>query len=496
MMVGRKTSLLWLLLALAFVCLSRPAVSAPVDTGTISSMPQRGFLGIEEETKYDVSFKQASLREVLQFLSWIGDINIMMPQGLEGVVDVSFKKVTIEAALNAIIRANNLEYSLEGEVVRIGKADQFAESGEDLQTETFALRYAPAKDMAAQVQVLLSGRGSVIADSRTNTITVREMPSNIDKVARFIRDVDVKDAQVLIESKILEATRRFSMALGIQWGLNRGADGSTFRFGGVSAVGQADSGRNLNTNLNITTTTPTSGMMIGSLVGGTNIDLQLLAAERRGDIYVISDPSIVTSNGKSANIRSGATLILQGSSSVNIGTASGSAASTGSGLEEKKTGVELTVTPQITIHDFVKLDIKAETSTPDFSRTVQGIPVIIDNIATTTVLVKDGETTVIGGLSRLQDAMNKHRVPYFSQIPLLGNLFKSKDRDSENTELMVFIKPTIIRTEGTAPAQMRIREVEERQKAMMLDPILNPDGTEAEKKKRSRGAEPGNKYVR
>lgn len=493
---GNRLAFLAMLLVFG-TCLCRPALSAPIDTGTLSSQPQRGFLGIEEEVKYDVSFKQSSLREVLQFLSWIGDINIMMPQGLEGVVDVSFKQVTIEAALNAIIRANNLEYSLEGEVVRIGKADQFAESGEDLQTETFALRYATAKDMAPQVQVLLSGRGSVIADARTNTLTVREMPSNIDKVARFIRDVDVKDAQVLIESKILEATRRFSEALGIQWGINRGADGSTFRFGGVNAVGQADSGRNLNTNLNITTTTPTSGMLIGSLIGGTNIDLQLLAAERRGDIYVISDPSIVTSNGKSANIRSGATLILQGTSSVNIGTAAGTTASTGAGLEEKKTGVELTVTPQITIHDFVKLDIKAETSTPDFSRTVQGIPVIIDNIATTTVLVKDGETTVIGGLSRLQDAMNKHRVPYFSQIPLLGNLFKSRDRDSENTELMVFIKPTIIRSEGTAPAQMRIREVEERQKAMMLEPILKPDGTQGDnKKKPPRSSGSGNKYVR
>ncbi|MFH1830836.1 MAG: secretin N-terminal domain-containing protein [Pseudomonadota bacterium] len=481
------------LIAALLLCSAHSFGQSPVvDTGTVSGTGPRGYFGIPETSRYDISFKQASLREVLQFLAWIGDVNIILPQGLEGVVNISFRKVTIEGALNAIIRSNNLEYAVEGEVIRIGKVDQFADSGEDLKTETFPLRYAPAKDMAVKVKVLLSSRGSVIDDQRTNSITVRELPANIDKVRRFIADVDIKDAQVLIESKILEATRRFSQALGIQWGLSRGEDGSTFRFAGINAVGQGDAGRNLNVNMGVTT--PTSGLLIGSVFGSTSLDLQILAAERRGDIYVISDPSIVTSNGKSANIRSGATLLLQGTGNVNIGTSGGTTASTGSGIEEKKTGVELTVTPQITIYDYVKLDIEAITSTPDFTRTVQGIPVIVDNTATTTVLVKDGETTVIGGLSRYQDGLNKDRVPYLSQIPLLGNLFKSKDRATENTELMVFIKPTIIRTEGKEPAQVRVREVEERQKAMFLEPILTP-----EKDVMKRGAKPdgrGNKYVR
>lgn len=470
---------------------------ATLDTGNVSRLGTDGFFGIKTNTKYDMTFRNASLREVLQFLSWVADVNIIIPEGIEGLVNVSFQEIMVTDAMNAVIRANALEFTLEGGVVRIGKEDQFKESGEDLKTETFRLRYAPAIDMLPKVKALLSGRGSSVADARTNSLVIRELISNIDNIRRFIADVDVKDAQVLIESKILEATRQFSRSLGIQWGANRGAAGSSWRFGGVQAVGQADSGSNLNQNFS--PTAPTSGLLIGSLFKGTSLDVQILAAEQRGDAYVISDPSIVTSNGESANIRSGTTLLVQGSGTVNIGTSSGSNTSTGtSGLEEIETGVELTVTPQITVDDFVKLKIKTMTSTPDFTRAIQGIPVIVDNTATTTVLVKDGETTVIGGLSRFSDTLSEDRVPGLYKIPLLGKLFKSKDRKRENTELMVFIRPTIIRVEGLAPAQVRIHELEERQQAMFLKPMLDP---KKEKEKKMKEAEvrqnrKGNKYLR
>jgi len=472
-----------------------PSPSKGEDTGSVSGQETSGYFGIKSGAKYDVSFKQASLREVIQFLAWIADLNVMMPPNLEGVVDLSFRQVTVEAALNAVIRSNKLEWAVEAGVVRIGDVAQFKEYGEDLKTDTFMLGYAPAAEMAEKVKTLLSDRGSVIFDSRTNSITIREVPANIDKVARFIEDVDIKDAQVLIESKILEATRRFTQSLGIQWGINRGADGSTFRLGGLNAVGTSDSGRTLNVNTESTTIPPNSGLLIGALFNAINLDVQLLAAERRGDIYVISDPSIVTSNGQAANIRSGATLLLQNLGSVTVGGTT----QTGGNIEEKKTGIELTVTPQITVNNYVKLNIEATTSTPDFSQQVQGIPVILDNTAKTMVLVKDGETTVIGGLSRYSDAMARQNVPYLSRIPLLGNLFKGRDRLSENTELMVFIRPTIIRVEGMEPAQVRIHEVEQRREAMNIKPILKP---EADKIKDDAMKEPsksltparGNKY--
>jgi type IV pilus assembly protein PilQ len=251
--------------------------------------------------------------------------------------------------------------------------------------------------------------------------------------------------------------------------------------------------------VNLPPTTPTSGLLIGSFFKKTNLDVQILAAEQRGDVYIISDPSVVTSNGKSANIRSGSTLLIQGSSTVNIGTTTGGTTSAGgSGLQEIKTGVELTVTPQITVDDYVKLDIEAITSEPDFSNAVQGIPSIIDNTATTTVLVRDGETTVIGGLTKYRQDLSKKSVPYLSKIPVFGNLFKSKSKSMRNSELMVFVKPTIIRVQGVAPAQMRVHEMEERREAMELKPIINPE--EAKEKKlrleERKSMERGNKYVK
>jgi len=480
----------------------RAAAPRPADTGYVSGTPAENYMGITGGERYDISFRQASLREVLQFLSWISGLNIIIPEGLEGIVNVSFKDISISDALGSIIKVNDLEYTMEGRIVRVGKSDAFRESGEDLKTQTFRLRYAPATDMANKSKTLLSGRGSAIADERTNSLVVRDLPANLDNVQRFVDDVDIKDAQVLIESKILEATRQFSRAMGIQWGATK--TGGKWQLGGLEAVGELDNGRYMNANLSPNIATPTSGLAIGSLFKGVNLDIQLMAAEERGDVFVISDPSIVTSNGRPANIRSGAKFYVVGSGTVNIGSTTGTSTGTttgttaGTGLQEIKTGIELKVVPQITVHDFVKLDIEAITSTPDFSRAVQGIPMVLDNTARTVVLVKDGETTVIGGLSRFSNALTNKRVPYFSKIPIFGNLFKSKERNADNTDLLVFIKPTIIRVEGQIPAQMRVREVEELQEELYLEP-----SPEMRKDKEKKGIEKekarsrkGNKYVK
>ncbi len=473
-----------------------------ISTGNVSAYATQGLLGVDSPERYDITFRQTSLREALQFLAWVAEVNIMIPEGLEGVVNANFNDLSVGAALNTIIRANALEYTIEGDVMRIGKEEAFKASGEDLKTHTFRLRFAPAKNMAAQVQKLLSGRGAVIADARTNSIIVRELPSNIDNVKRFVANVDLKDTQVLIESKILEATRAFGRSLGIQWGVTRGAAGDKVTMAGFSSSTSGSSsssqlnGRDMNVNL--PATSPTSGLLLGMLFGSTNIDMQILAAEKRGDAYIISDPSIVTSNGNKAKIRSGATLLIQGGGDINIGSGSESTSGGGSGLQEIETGIELTVTPQITMGDFVKLDIEAITSQPDFARAIQGIPVIIDNTATTQVLVKNGETTVIGGLSRYSDSTQKQRVPLLHRIPLFGNLFKSKDRTMENGELMVFIKPSIIRDEGIRPAQARIRDVERRQESMYLAPMSDPQQEARKKIKKAERADSrkGNKYVR
>ena len=473
-----------------------PSISiADLDTGSISGQQIGNYFNKRGNTRYTVRFHQASLREVLQFLSWISDVNIIIPEGIEGEVNVSLRNVTISETINSIIKVNDLDYTVEGGIIRLGKGDVFKDSGEDLRTETFHLRYAAAKDMVPQVKSLLSERGTVFADVRTNSLIVRELPANIDNAKHFIDKVDVRDAQVLIESKIVEVTRSFSRSLGLQWGVLRGGRHAV---SGLTGVGQGDSGSALNQNL--AATSPTSGVryLATNIFSSSNLEIQLSAAEAQGDAYVISDPSIVTSNGKTANIRSGTTLLINAAGDINIGGAGGAGGSSGAGLQEVETGVELNVTPQISVNNFVKLEIKTTTSTPDFSRAIDGIPVILDNVADTTVLVKDGETTIIGGLTRFSDSIQENRVPGLSKVPVVGNLFKSKSKALDNTELIVFIKPTIVRSEGTTPVQMRVRKVNQRRETMYVNPLVNHD---KEKQKRLRKAKRikkrrGNKYLK
>jgi len=487
----------------ASVCLSLPSHAATVDTGTIRRGVQRTYMGSNADNVYDVRFRSAPLREVLQFLSWLSGINIVIPEGIEGIVNVDFYDITVGDALNSVIKANDLDYTVEGNVIRVASEGDFKDTGENLKTETFRLRFATANKITENVKALLSSSGSVIADSRTNSIVVRELPGNIDNVRRFVSDIDIRDAQVLIESKILEATRQFSRSLGVQWGINRST--GLVKPVGSTDVGTGDSGRPFNVNLGALNPTSAFGLLVGTFAG-TDVDVLINAAEERGDLYIVSDPSIVTSNGQPARIRSGTTLLIKTVGDISIGATGGTgttAGAAGSGLQEIDTGVELKVTPQISVGQYVKLDIEATTSQPDFSRAVEGIPVILENIANTTVLVKDGETTVIGGLSRLNDNLSRRKVPFFSKIPILGNLFKNKNRLRENSELMVFITPRIVHSEGTLPVQARVREVEERQESMLLKPILKTDKQIAEEKAKNaermrvkQEKRKGNKYVR
>ncbi len=443
---------------------SAPAFAA--DTGHMGSQVGLGA-GLEGSTEaFHIEFRNADLKEALRFLARIADMNLVIPEGITGVVSVRLENTRVLDAINALTRSNGLEYAVERGILRVGRSDQFTSSGEDLKTQTVHLKYALAKDMAAQVKNLLTTRGSVLADERTNSLVVRETLANIEHVGSFVNDVDIRDAQVLIEAKIVEATRSWTRNLGIQWGANS----TTFpkaNVVGIQAVGADDAGRRLNVNLPALAPRSGLGLIIGTLGGGTNIDLQITAAEQKGDLHVISEPSIVTSNGVEAHIRSGEKIYVKTAGTVSIGAASAAGSSTG--LQEIKTGVDMKVTPQISVGDYVKMQILATTSAPDFTRTVDGIPAIIDNEATTTVLVHNGEMTIIGGLIRFRGQHSKDKVPMFGDLPLLGYLFQSRQRNKTNSDLMVFIRPNIVHDVVDSPLQEALPKVETVRKDMMVN---------------------------
>lgn len=438
------------------------------DTATIL----RG-MGYNYDKHYSVEFRNADLKDALRFLAKVSNVNIIIPEDVNGIVSTSFESTSLKDAINSIVKANGLDYAIENGIWRVGKSDQFTTAGEDLKTETFRLKYASAKDLPDKVKSLLTNRGSVLADERTNSIVVRERPANIENVRRFLEDIDIRDAQVLIEAKIVEANRDFSRSLGIQWAVT--STGTSAQVQGLQAVGTADSGNNLIQNLP-SPSTPSSagatsgvGLLIGQLAGGTSIDVQISAAEQSGNLTIISEPQIVTSNGVTAKIRSGETIYIKTTGDITVGQVGTQGTTAGSsGLQEVQTGIELNVTPQISVDNYIKLNIATTTSQLDFTRTVDGIPVIIDSDASTSVVIKDGETTIIGGLSKLTGTKTKRDVPGLSRIPILGNLFKSRARYKQNKDLMIFIKPTIVRSIADIPTNAKYGQVVEMRESMVI----------------------------
>lgn len=397
-----------------------------------------------ETEGYSIEFRNAALRDALRFLAKIANLNIILPEDLAGRVTLSFHEMDLMEALRSMLRVNGYEYAVEDGIIRVGKPEAFA-GNTDLRTQNFRLKYATAKDLVDRMKPLLSDRGAVVADDRTNTLTVKDRDAVIESVGRTVNLVDRRDRQVLIEARIVDASRNFSRDIGIRWGMS--GQKENVQFGGVAPVGgSGDTTNPLNVNLGAANPTSGIGLIIGSIAGALNLQTQLTMAEEKGDIEILAKPSVTTLNNMPAKIRSGTKIYVKSTSSINVGT-SGAAASAGTqALQEIETGITLTVQPQISDDDFIKMKIDAVESEADFSRTVDGIPAVIDNYATTTVILRDGETTVIGGLSKQRKSKIKRGVPGLYQVPVLGHLFQSKSKQQSDSELLIFITPRLVKS--------------------------------------------------
>lgn len=393
---------------------------------------------------YTVEFQQADIKNALRLLAKAGGYNLIIPEDMGGWVNLSFENISLQDAIRSILKVNNFSFALENSIMRVGKTDDF-KGGTDLTAITIHLKYATAKSLANNIKSLLSDKGSVTSDDRSNSLSVKDYDANIEGVKKYVDSVDRRDQQVLIEAHIVDAAQDFSRSLGVQWGVSGTPDRLTISGGDNSGTLKIGSNTAIPAHVNLGAGSPSSaaGFRIGRLPGGTFIDLQLSAAESRGDVKIISKPSVTTLNNKAAKIRSGTTIYVKSTSNISVGTTGGSAGSSQSALQTIETGVQLDVTPQITPDNYIMLTINAEESEADFSKTVDGIPAILDNKASTTVILKDGETAVIGGLIKRKDSSQRKSVPGFSKIPVVGLFFKNKTKSNTHNELMVFITPRI-----------------------------------------------------
>jgi len=401
-------------------------------------------------------FQSADLRAVLRTFADISGLNIVIDPTIQGTVDVSLKEVPWDQALDIILKANKLGYTVDGTVVRIAPlsvlADEEAQrrklaeaqalSGE-LRVLTRALSYAKAADLVPIVtKSALSQRGEVNVDQRTNTLIIRDLADRLTAANDLIASLDLPQPQVEIEARIVQTSRDFARALGVQWGINgqmSPALGNTTNLAfpnsvGVNGrIGDTQGPLNADTGVNLRAPGATSalGLALGSINGAVNLDVALTALERTGKGRLLSTPRVSTQNNVEAEITQGVQIPVQTSANNTVT------------VTFKDAALTLRVMPQITASGTVIMRITLENAAPDYSRSVNGIPPIDTQRAVTSVLVTDGETTVIGGIFTSREQNVEDRTPVLHRIPLLGWLFKRDVTNDESRELLIFITPRI-----------------------------------------------------
>jgi type IV pilus assembly protein PilQ len=393
----------------------------------------------------DLELTNADIKDVLRTFAQLTGLNIAIDPNVQGQVTVSFVDVPWDQALDTILRQNGLAYTVDGNVMRVGTVERIAAEAAqsrrlqeerrlnvDLTTVIKRLSYAKADVAATLVAGLASPRGKIIVDQRTNQLIITDVPQYIPTMLNLIENIDIATPQVLIEARIVETTKTFARQLGVIWGFQGTADPTLGSGTGLVFPNRVDV---VGGPFNFGVGNPVLDLSFGSVLGTFNLDLTLTAAENEGLVRIISAPKIMTQDNQSAEIQSGLQIPFQ--TRVNFTT-------TVSFIDAT---LRLTVTPQITAEDTVIMDIQVQKVEPLAGLDVAGAqnPPLSTRRAQTRLMVRDGGTTVIGGIYQSTDQNAENRLPFVHEIPVIGNLFKSRRVENRNDELLIFITPRIAR---------------------------------------------------
>ncbi|HEX9143508.1 MAG TPA: type IV pilus secretin PilQ [Candidatus Binatia bacterium] len=405
--------------------------------------------------KLSLDFKDADIKNVFRLLADVSGLNIVVTNDVARKVTLRLVEVPWDQALDLLIDTNGLGKEQIGNVVRISTANQLKaerdqlaaakkaeENLEPLQTVYFNINYAKVKDLEPKVKTLLTKRpdASLVVDERSNTIMVRDVRKVVDDVSVLVTRLDARTPQVLIESNLIETTPTFARALGNRLTFQIGGTTFSSAAGAVPPfLGNTAAFPNVPTGLGATIS------VIQNRIGGfRNLANALEAAEAEGNIRIISRPSVVTLNNVASTIRSERILRILLPTSTNIASGTGaSAAGSAVATERVPVGVILTVTPQVSSDGYVLMNINVKSSTLGTQSEGSVIPDELNREAISNVLVRDGETIVLGGILKDTSQESENGVPYLKDIPILGWLFKSHRWQKDFEELMVFITPRI-----------------------------------------------------
>ncbi|WP_437178493.1 type IV pilus secretin PilQ [Legionella quinlivanii] len=408
--------------------------------------------------RISLNFQNIQIRAVLQLLAEFTGINIVVSDQVQGSITLRLNDIPWDQALDIILKTNALDKRKTGNVLLIDKASNLLEQEKNalkaqqavtnlapLRSQLIQINYAKAADIAVLLKdknnSLLSKRGTLSVDARTNTIWIQDTGAQIEEIRELVKQLDIPVKQVLIEARIVNVTKDFARDLGIRFGISRpthlsgtlsGANQLAQNVAPADVVPLSD---RLNVDLAATpvSASPASvGIALAKLGDGILLDLELSALESEGRGEVISSPRLITTNQQSAVIESGEEIPYQEA------TSSGATA-----VAFKKAVLSLKVTPQITPDNKIMMDLQINQDTPS-PQTFNGVPAILTKEIQTNVLVNNGQTIVLGGIYKQDKNNSINRVPFLGNLPVVGVLFRNQSTEIKNEELLIFITPRII----------------------------------------------------
>ncbi|MEN8177918.1 MAG: type IV pilus secretin PilQ [Pseudomonadota bacterium] len=416
--------------------------------------------------KLSLNFQDIEVRSVLQLLADFTGLNLVTSDTVSGRITLRLKNVPWDQALDIILKSKGLSKRQTDNVIMVAPTEEIAareqlelesqqkiEELAPLRSEFIQINYAKAENLAnlfkSEESRLLSERGNVTVDVRTNTLLIQDTVAKLEDIRRLLQKLDIPVRQVLIESRIVIANNDFARELGVRFGASGHYDiGDSY---GVTAGGtpghlpgtsndvngieipSGSGAESLMVNLPVSNPSGAVNFLVGK-VGSYLLQLELSAMQREGKGEIISSPRVITSDQNKASIKQGFEIPYQEASS-----------SGATSVSFKEAVLKLEVTPQITPDDRIRMDLKINKDSPDYSRTLNEIPPIDTRKIETTVLVDNGETVVLGGVFERTKSDSMEKVPFFGDIPYLGVLFRRNAKVDENKELLIFVTPKILK---------------------------------------------------
>ncbi len=422
-----------------------------------------GFTG----ERLSLNFQDIEVRSVLQLLADFTGLNLVVSDSVEGNLTLRLKNVPWDQAMDIILKTKGLAQRRAGNVILVAPTDEIAareklelearkqvEELEQLRTEFIKVNYAKATDIADLLKLkdnsIISTRGSVSVDARTNTLLVKDTNSSLASVRQLLAELDIPVRQVLIETRVVIANDDFSKELGVRFGVTNDSYGGAATTGdGALTSGSLNGTRDLlnndelgfedsmNVNMPVTNPAGSIALALAKLPLGTLLELELSAAQTEGRGEVVSSPRVITADSHTARIEQGVEIPYL---TIEDGTAT---------LKFRKAVLSLETTPQITPDDRIIMDLEVHKDSRgenvQFSGTISA-PTIDTRKVQSQLLVDNGQTVVLGGIYETTKATQVTRVPFFSDLPLIGNLFKSTSNRDERSELLIFVTPKILQS--------------------------------------------------